>query len=456
MTGSGGKDILEKLWCEGRVHVRQAGDPAKPDDKGIDIKGSTLEVNWHPAGNVMIVRSDSSSNEANEDDLAQMLVNNLYIIGPEITVDQGENTVTVPGSGAMMMESAATVAGTVKEKPVPLTIHWTKSMHFTGKTAMFHGEIQAEQDNARMACEALTVFFDRTISLKEGGQTTKGEKGEKGDKPPRVETMVCDRNVLIEEAKPEIDPVTNKPVLDPKTGLPKMGGYERISAPTVEVESNEKTATDLRDTNRLRASGPGKVWLFQRGGADPLGPSDSPGQKKPAPKPGTKPAKKSEEEDEMKLTYVEYGKSMLGNNQTGKVNFWGGTRVLNMPGDDPTVEIDLDAMLSQFQLPKGAMYLTSDQLEVIGEKGPDGKTYQKMTAKHRVWVKANEYESSCETLHFDESKDTVTFLGNQNGKARLTRTLKKGGPSETFEGNEIVYVRSTGEVKADGVNHIGN
>ncbi len=315
----GSKDILEKLWCEGRVHVRQAGDPTKPEDKGIDIKGSTLDLTWQPQGNLLVVSADDKASQPNEnwDDLAQMLVNNLYIIGPEIAVDQARNEVAVDGSGDMMMESAATVAGTVKKEPVPLTIHWTKSMLFKGKSAMFQGEIQAEQENSRMACEALTVYFDRAISLKDGGKAAKGEKGEKGEKPPRVETMVCDGKVLIEEATPEIDPKASTPVIDPKTGRPKLGSYKRISAPTVVVESSEKAAADLKDSHKLRASGLGKVWLFQRGGADPLAPPEA-----SAPKTGTKPAKKPDDGDEMKLTYVEYGKSMLGNNQTGKVNFW--------------------------------------------------------------------------------------------------------------------------------------
>ncbi len=113
-------------------------------------------------------------------------------------------------------------------------------------------------------------------------------------------------------------------------------------------------------------------------------------------------------------------------------------------------------MLAEFVLPKGAMHLTADQLEVIGEKGPDGKTYQQMKATRRVWVKANEYEATCDSLHFDESKDSITFYGNENGMATLTRRLKKGGPEEAFKGKVIIYQRSTGNIKADGVDYLGN
>ncbi len=441
------KNTLEKLWCTGRVHVRQDADPTNPEDKGIDIKGSTLRLDWRPEGNLLTVAADDKGSP-NEEDLAQMLVRNLYIIGPEINVDQRDDRVWVNGSGAMMMESATTLNGVKKPQPVPLTIHWTKSMLFIGKSVMYQGEIQAEQDNGRMTCEALTVFFDRPISLKQPPKKT-GKAGKvEEEKPPRVETMICDRKVLIEEATADVDPKTNMPRLDKKTGKPRLAKYEKVSGTTVNVEANEKEPGELKDTNKLRAAGPGAVWLYQRGGAaDPLAPPADPARPKPAPKP-------ADDDDEMKLTYVEFGKSMLANNKTGKSNFWGGVRALNMPGDDPTLEINLDEMM--VQLPKGALYLTAEQLEVLGQKLPNGKTNQQMTATRRVYVKANEFEANCEKLCFDESKDQVIFYGNENGRATLIRQPKKGVKPEVIKGKEIIYIRSTGEFKVDGSDFIGN
>jgi hypothetical protein len=435
------KNILEDLWCEGRVHVRQAGDPVKKDDKGLDIKGSTLKIKWYPQGNELTVSSDDKSLQANEDDLAQMLFKNLYIIGQTIEIDQKEDTVSVPGAGAMMMESATTLAGTPAKEPIPLTIHWTERMLFKGQTVMYSGEIQADQDNARWACAALTVFFDRYISLKEGGNKGEnGKKDDKDDKSPRVETLICDRAVQIEEATPALDKTTGKPLTDRKTGKPLIDKYHKIVAPWVRTEVNDKEPGELKDTNMMRASAPGKVWLFERGGTDPLAPPPDAAKPKPAPKPG--------EEDEMKLTYVEYGKSMMANNKTGRANFWGGVRVLNTAESDLRIEPNLDEMMAV--LPKGAMYLAADQLEVIGRKTADGKSSQEMTATYRVWVKSNEYEASCNTLHFDEAKDQVIFRGSENGLATLTRTLKKGVQPEIIKGKEIINIRSTGAFKVDG------
>ena len=85
------------------------------------------------------------------------------------------------------MESNTTFGGNKMEKTVSMTVHWDKSMLFNGKFAEFHGSIQAEQENARLACEALQVFFDRPISLKQGTRTD--------EKPAKVENLVCDQSV---------------------------------------------------------------------------------------------------------------------------------------------------------------------------------------------------------------------------------------------------------------------
>ena len=64
-------------------------------------------------------------------------------------------------------------------------------MFFEGKNAVFHGGIQADQDNARMTCEELQVFFDKPISLKEG---------QKEKDRAKVRNLVCDKAARVEDA----------------------------------------------------------------------------------------------------------------------------------------------------------------------------------------------------------------------------------------------------------------
>src|SRR5262249_3752242 len=145
-----------------------------------------------------------------EPDLAQLLTGSLYLVGPQIEINQALNTVAVEGSGAMMMENNNSLAGERLQKPVPLTVHWTRKMLFIGKSAEFVGEIQAEQENSRMQCETLTVFFDRPILLKENRQGPKKDNNKQDEKPARVQNMLCDRSVKIEDSVSELDPVTRK------------------------------------------------------------------------------------------------------------------------------------------------------------------------------------------------------------------------------------------------------
>src|SRR5262249_2985046 len=88
------KNELEKLRTEGQVHVQQA--PEKPGEKGLDIRGDTLELTKKPDGNEIVVTSS---------DLAELETDKLTIRGPQINIDQVENKAWVNGRGAMTLES---------------------------------------------------------------------------------------------------------------------------------------------------------------------------------------------------------------------------------------------------------------------------------------------------------------------------------------------------------------
>src|SRR5262249_40071794 len=137
---SGDKTDLDKLWTEGAVHVVQ--DPSSPEDKGVDIIGDTLQLNHFPDGNVLVVTGD----------LAKLLLDKLYIVGPEVHIDQPDNKAWVNGAGAMQMESTSSLSGNTLKKPVPIEIVWKESMFFQEQVAEFHGGVQAVQEKSRLLC----------------------------------------------------------------------------------------------------------------------------------------------------------------------------------------------------------------------------------------------------------------------------------------------------------------
>ena len=295
------KNTLERLQAEGDVVVLQA--PAKGEEKGVDIRGAALDMTYHPEGNFLVVQGD----------LAQLQMDKIYIVGPEVNIDQAANKAWVNGPGAMQMESATNFQGEKLSKPVPMTVQWNKEMFFTGRFAEFTDGVQGEQDNARLACNAMSVAFDKPISLKEGSHD---------GPPPHVKKLVCHGKVRVEDRTLEGDrvvrstrlqaPALDEEAIEPDDDAPAPGGKGQGEGGS--------------DGNEVHAPGPGDLRIFQVGGDDddPLAAPRPPGQPKPDPKAKPKP----KTDGPMKLTYISFGKggsgglgSMYANSKTNKATF---------------------------------------------------------------------------------------------------------------------------------------
>jgi len=427
------KNTLEKLWTEGNVHVHQA--PANPGEQGVDITGETLNILCHPDGNLMIVTG-------NEKDFARLRMDQIFVMGPQIQIDQARNEAEVKGAGAMIVSSKTTLSGQPLERSVPLTIQWEKSMFLQGRYAEFSGNIQATQepeqepapgqphDKGWMACNVLHVNFDRPVSLKEGN---------KGDKSPQVEKLLCEDKSRVEERAYEGK---------------KLMKYQRLEAPYIQFEALEQEGPEeARKANpnnpghRVYASTGGKLIFVQRGGADPLAPANpdpgaAPGATKP---PG---AAKPADPDQLKLTRVDFGGTMYANSKTNAASFRRNVRVIHLPVDDPLADIDIDVTLAK--LPEGAMYLSCNQLNVFTRQ-EKGKNYQEMHASEQAVVQSREFWGRAASIHFDESKDQVIFDGGPGGTATLYKAKQQGGQWDKIIGRKIIYNRKTGEFNGDGV-----
>ncbi len=421
---AGDRNVLDGLWCQGAVRVKQA--PAKSDEKGVDIEGAELQMNAHPEGNVLVVRGDSEQQE-----LAQLRMDKIYIVGPEVNIDQAVNKVWVNGAGVMQMESKTNFQGNELEKPVPLEVHWSKSMLFDGNYAEFHGSIQAEQENAHLACQRLEVHFDRAISLKEGAR---------GDQPPaRVRYLVCDRSVRVDEETKVGDKVVKYQSLTGTWVTMRALEPDDDAPPAPAVPGKPAAAPNAG--NEVQASGPGTVRILQAGGTD----APAPAARAPAPAvpAGGKPA------EETKLTYVSFEARMYANSRKNKAVFYENVRVLNFPCDNPLVPIDFDTFLEQ--MPAGGMYLRCDQMEVLNRPVTGGKGQQEMTATGHVVVQSKDFTGNAAKVTYNEEKDQIIFEGKDGGSATLYKAEGKGADWKKIEGKKITYIRKTGEYKVDGV-----
>ncbi len=423
----GSLDVIDK---RGGVIVRQA--PAKPGEEGVYIEGNTLDMNCFPDGNVLVVTGD----------LAKLKMDKIFIIGPEVNIDQVQNKAWVHGAGAMQMQSTTTLEGKPLARSVPLIVHWQDNMLFSGTFAYFYGNIQAEQDHARLACQRLQVIFDRPISLKEGMRS---------DQPAKVSKLSGDRGEGDQDVRVE----------DQTLEGGKLQKYQLLMGKAILMDTIPRDDEGMRpgtkhnDANKVTLSGPGSVRILQRGGMD-MAPTRGPAAANRPVAP-----KATADEQEMKLTYITFERQMQANSLTNTASFWEAVRVLNMPCDEPYRDIDLDDMLAK-ELPEGAMYLRCNQLHVGTYQkpvrgGPDPKqvrTYQIMDARGQIYVQGREFTAQCDRLTFDEEKDQVIFIGEGDNKAVMSKGIIKGRQPQTFRAKKIIYIRSTGEIKIDSIGSI--
>jgi lipopolysaccharide export system protein LptA len=389
------KNDLEKIWCEGMVRVRQ--EPAAPEDKGVDIRGQTLQVTHFLEGDVMLVTGD----------MAEVHLDKLSILGPEVNIDQKQNQVWVNGIGAMRMPSKTTFRGEKLEREVDMTVHWNRNMFFNGRDAEFYGGVQGEQENARLACQTMHVFLDRMVSLKEG---------DKGKQQAKVDRLVCDKNVRIEDSERENG---------------KLLKYQRLDSK--ELDSDQQN-------NEAKAAGPGVVRIIQLGDKDDGVPGGS--RAKPA-------ANNAPKEEVLKLTRVTFLGRMWTNNATRTAIFSDNVEVVNVPSDNPDLPIDID------HLPEGGLYLRCERLKVYSQKdAATGKASQQMEACRKAQVQAKEFWGRAETIKYDESKEQVIFeAGPEPGSmATLYRVTQPGAQPDVITGKKITYWRRTNDFKVDQMN----
>lgn len=396
------KNELDKVWCEGDVRVHQ--DPATPEEKGTNIRGDSLQLDHDPEGNVLLVNGKPG----------HVQLDKLTILGPEVHIDQLTNKAWVNGLGAMQMPTSNTLEGAKLSKPADLTIHWSKDMFFNGQFALFHGNVQAEQETGRLLCQEMQVFLDRPVSLKENN---------KNGTPAKVKQLVCDTiqdkgPVRIEEAAWQDK---------------RLVGYKRLVAPTVSLDNEDSV---------VNAPGPGIVYILQMGSNDEIIPSPE-STKAPAKPAAAGPAnngKDKPKEEVLKLTRVAYLDRFHADNTNRSAIFYGNVEVVNLPCDNPDAKIDLD------HPPEGLFYMRCELLKVYSRRSPNGVTSQEMEAHRKVSIQAAEFWGQGDLVKYDESKQLVILEGQP---ATLWKVKGPGAPPEKVSGKKIFYWRDTGQFKID-------
>jgi hypothetical protein len=421
----GGKKQVEGLVARGNVYVFQPGD--KPGEKRIDINGQLLTIkNNADKGHTMVVHGDAKTK-------ARVELSDLILWGPIVTIDQAANRSEVEGDGAMQMPTNKNLDGTdiPKDKPTPrITVYWKKRMTFNGKNADFYGGVQAFQQGtySKMTCEHLVTYLDRYVSFK--GDPGK-ESGSKDSQSAKVERIICDQNVFIDDSK-----VDEKAKVLVQRNI--VQGWQLVN--------HQDGRTDI--------TGPGQCRQLAKGGGEPtLGPQQPGVNTQPKAK-----AKTDADKDQWMLTHVKFPARMFYSTdeqtKTKKATFWANPGSFVDVYHFPTT--DINAAMDPDHPPKDGLYLRCENLVLRGEEHAE-RTTQIMIARQNVYFRTDIYLGYADVVKYDENTDMVTMECFNGNFVRLYKFDEQGRRIEqAIRSARVLYNRKTGEVITTGVKSIEN
>ena len=427
---------LEKARCEGHVIVHQdPDDPEKP--RGLDVLGNVLLVDKTPQGSVLTVTGT-------EKELGQVHHEGMSILGPKVVVDQLHNVCTVDGRGALSMPAGTDLGGNDLKQPETLAVFWRDSMTFSGstKTAEFVGKVRAAQGESWVVCHTLQVTLDREIYFNQlgrperppapapqpGAAAAKAPKEKDGPKVDRVFCYPAPDDARDEDRK-ATEVTFNQVERDEAGNVVKT---QQLTAREIAVFAQAQDDPRAEKYQKVEATGPGVVRIWQPGQRDLTGPDAAP----PAGA-AAKPA-----ETEMKLTIVSFAGRMTTKDK-GKVyqeaTFRMAVEVYSVPAESPNVVVE------KHRLPPRSTVLTcTDQVVVSTHKRKDGPPAQRMDATGNAFIRSDEYDGWGEAITYDGQ--FVVLEGKGPSLARITSRFQN---SET-PGRRIVYDRVRNRYEVDG------
>ncbi|QEL13955.1 hypothetical protein [Limnoglobus roseus] len=442
---------IDTARCEGRVVAHQdAAEANKPD--ALHIVGETLNIDHLPAGHAMKVFGT-------DEKLAFVQFEDTTITGPDVDINQPNNTVTVKGRGQLRMPSSTDLAGTPLNEKSEMQIDWQRGMTFKGelRSAEFIGQVQAVQlpperkpntaakvaisaapwQRSYVICHRLSVQFDRPIYFNQMKRTENAPAARTADKDKKDEAKI--ERVLC-EPQPEEDGGGNaaRPAnyvyfadetIDRKTG--KHVKAQRITAKFLDVQ--------VQDTRTvINATGPGETRTLQLGSKD--------AQPQPAGTPPPPPNQKKEEE--MKLTVVRFAERLVIEDKKQifqKAVFTSNIRVFHIP----TLELDLDVP-EHLTPPRSLVLKCTDTLTTTVYQNASGTEDRRtMEAVGDARVRTDDYDGVGHIVKYDGNLITLEAYGDGQATIYQRKGTGVGREKNYKSGNPLIYNLKTGQISGN-------
>ncbi|MFO0946632.1 MAG: hypothetical protein U1D30_11900 [Planctomycetota bacterium] len=387
----GSKSRPIRAWADGDVLVTQ--DPSKPDQEPLEVRGQTLQFERKPDGDVMKVEGSDRRMASVKSADATIAARN------QIHFDEIKNRVTVSGPGHIIRASDNDLNGQKLEKPQMLRIDWERSMDFDGKVANFEGGVKAQQGTQEIYCQNMDVAFRDRINFHEARQ----KKNIKGTKKTEIETVDCDKDVIVYNVEREQDDSVR---------------YTTMRVSELRYDAIYRTTV---------ATGPGVVQVIDTNKPK----TDENGKVKPPPAP-------------YQLTKVSFLGRMRGDQGNMTAKFFENVHIVHAPIQQ------VDEVINEDKLPAdGIVVDAADEAIVAVRTMADGTKQRDFQSKGDVRVQAREFWGQCDRLTYDQEKDRLVFESLAGRKAQFFRQTRIGQKPEEFFGRTITFIRKLNKINID-------
>jgi hypothetical protein len=417
------------LACSGHVVIKELA-LVPTNEQPLEVRGGQLLVDHLDSKSPHVTLLGPTPGQPAGQMLAQITGRGMTMLVDKVEADGKDNRVWSEGPGKATVLVSSNITGQQQSAaPVPMDITWQNGFRFDGQTIVFNQNVLVAGMDSTLRCDRLAAKL--AAKLQRAQATAQPNMA--------MSEIECSGHVAIENVTRDTVGVT---------------AHARMELAKLTID---------QQTGNITGEGPGIIRATRFG----TGLVAIPGQAAAAAKAT---AAQSDPGAGSKLFFlrVDFHRGLEGNMYLRDLTFHERVRTVYGPVDAWEQELDPSRPET---LPTDTITLTCDSLRLnedpmapkvavnanSGGKRPMGAVQMQATGDVRIAGQVpgqGEFNVQADAATYDQLKDAFVLEGNTRTPAKLWRRNAAGLDAPPTEARKIRYVRSTGDVKVEGIQYL--
>jgi hypothetical protein len=421
------------LECDGHVIVREI-PLATAAQQPMEIRGGQLLITELNTKTPHVTLHGVAPGQPARSALAQVVGRGVTMLVDTLEVDQRENRVYSDGPGKATILTMRGITGAPSASPSPVDVTWQGGLKFDGQTAVFNRSVVVNATDSKVQCDELAAKLNAPIHF--GEQVNQSNI--------LLEEIECRGQVALENVQRDTTGVTSHEVMQ-----------------LAHLTINQRTGAMSGESG----DGLGSIRATRYGDSAVTFPGQPPAAataSRAVPGPGA--LARNPAGNKLFFLRVDFRRGLNGNIYTREITFYKRVRAIYGPVDSWEQELDPTRPAS---LPEDTMTLTSDELRLNEDPVAAHAAQQPGAAKQQmgpIQMQASgdvridgkvpekgEFSVQAGRASFEQAKDLFILEGDMRTPATLWRRDINGVDAPRIEARKILYVRSTGDAKVEGI-----